>query len=129
MALKLVQAYQPTKVILIMAVPLVKAQTGFGQVDALVSYNQVNDSDYKGGKGYTNLLGNDVVTRSALDKSSYLVKAGLTAGDHRFVVSHLNEVHKGIRGVREEFDFANRALTLDIEKDKKNVLTNSFRQS
>ena len=96
-----------------------KAQTGFGQVDALVSYNQVNDSDYKGGKGYTNLLGNDVVTRSALDKSSYLVKAGLTAGDHRFVVSHLNEVHKGIRGVREEFDFANRALTLDIEKNKK----------
>ena len=95
-----------------------KAQTGFGQVDALVSYNQVNDSDYKGGKGYTNLLGNDVVTRSALDKSSYLVKAGLTAGDHRFVVSHLNEVHKGIRGVREEFDFANRVLTLDIE-DKK----------
>lgn len=96
-----------------------KAQTGFGQVDALVSYNQVNDGDYKGGKGYTNLLGNDVVTRSALDKSSYLVKAGLTAGDHRFVVSHLNEVHKGIRGVREEFDFANRALTLDIKKDDK----------
>lgn len=96
-----------------------KAQTGLGQVDALVSYNQVNDGDYKGGKGYTNLLGNDVVTRSALDKSSYLVKAGLTAGDHRFVVSHLNEVHKGIRGVREEFDFANRALTLDIEKNKK----------
>lgn len=95
-----------------------KAQTGFGQVDALVSYNQVNDGDYKGGKGYTNLLGGDVVTRSALDKSSYLVKAGLTAGDHRFVVSHLNEVHKGIRGVREEFDFANRVLTLDIE-DKK----------
>lgn len=96
-----------------------KAQTGFGQVDALVSYNQVNDGDYKGGKGYTNLLGNDVVTRSALDKSSYLVKAGLTAGDHRFVVSHLNEAHKGIRGVREEFDFANRALTLDIKKDDK----------
>lgn len=96
-----------------------KAQTGFGQVDALVSYNQVDDSDYKGGKGYTNLLGNDVVTRSALDKSSYLIKAGLTAGDHRFVVSHLNEVHKGIRGVREEFDFANRALTLDIKKDDK----------
>lgn len=97
-----------------------KAQTGFGQVDALVSYNQVNDGDYKGGKGYTNLLGNDVVTRSALDKSSYLVKAGLTAGDHRFVVSHLNEAHKGIRGVREEFDFANRVLTIDIEdKNKK----------
>ena len=97
-----------------------KAQTGFGQVDALVSYNQVNDSDYKGGKGYTNLLGNDVVTRSALDKSSYLVKAGLTAGDHRFVVSHLNEAHKGIRAVREEFDFANRDLTIDIEdKNKK----------
>lgn len=96
-----------------------KAQTGFGQVDALVSYNQVDDSDYKGGKGYTNLLGNDVVTRSALDKSSYLVKAGLTTGDHRFVVSHLNEVHKGIRGVREEFDFANRALTLEIKKDDK----------
>lgn len=95
-----------------------KAQTGFGQVDALVSYNQVNDGDYKGGKGYTNLLGGDVVTRSALDKSSYLVKAGLTTGDHRFVVSHLNEAHKGIRGVREEFDFANRVLTLDIE-DKK----------
>ena len=97
-----------------------KAQTGFGQVDALISYNQVNDGDYKGGKGYTNLLGNDVVTRSALDKSSYLVKAGLTAGDHRFVVSHLNEAHKGIRAVREEFDFANRDLTIDIEdKNKK----------
>lgn len=96
-----------------------KAQTGFGQVDALVSYNKVDDSDYKGGKGYTNLLGNDVVTRSALDKSSFLAKVGLTAGDHRFVVSHLNEVHKGIRGVREEFDFANRALTLDIKKGGK----------
>lgn len=96
-----------------------KAQTGLGQVDALVSYNKVDDSDYKGGKGYTNLLGNDVVTRSALDKSSFLAKVGLTAGDHRFVVSHLNEVHKGIRGVREEFDFANRALTLDIKKGGK----------
>ncbi|OAV07908.1 TonB-dependent receptor [Moraxella catarrhalis] len=96
-----------------------KAQTGFGQVDALVSYNKVDDSDYKGGKGYTNLLGNDVVTRSALDKSSFLAKVGLTTGDHRFVVSHLNEVHKGIRGVREEFDFANRALTLDIKKGGK----------
>lgn len=100
-----------------------KAQTGFGQVDALVSYNQVNDGDYKGGKGYTNLLGNDVVTRSALDKSSYLVKAGLTAGDHRFVVSHLNEAHKGIRGVREEFDFANRVLTIDIEDKNKKART------
>lgn len=96
-----------------------KAQTGFGQVDALVSYNKVDESDYKGGKGYTNLLGNDVVTSSALDKSSFLAKAGLTAGDHRFVVSHLNQTHKGIRGVREEFDFANLSLTIDIEKDKK----------
>ena len=107
-----------------------KAQTGFGQVDALVSYNQVNDGDYKGGKGYTNLLGNDVVTRSALDKSSYLVKAGLTAGDHRFVVSHLNEAHKGIRGVREEFDFANRVLTLDIEdKETKQKYTEAELQA
>lgn len=107
-----------------------KAQTGFGQVDALVSYNQVNDGDYKGGKGYTNLLGNDVVTRSALDKSSYLVKAGLTTGDHRFVVSHLNEAHKGIRGVREEFDFANRVLTLDIEdKETKQKYTEAELQA
>lgn len=100
-----------------------KAQTGFGQVDALVSYNKVDDSDYKGGKGYTNLLGNDVVTRSALDKSSYLVKAGLTAGDHRFVVSHLNEAHKGIRAVREEFDFANLPLTISIEDKNKKART------
>lgn len=106
-----------------------KAQTGFGQVDALVSYNQVNDGDYKGGKGYTNLLGNDVVTRSALDKSSYLVKAGLTAGDHRFVVSHLNEAHKGIRGVREEFDFANRVLTIDIEDKNKKKRTEAELQA
>ena len=106
-----------------------KVQTGFGQVDALVSYNQVNDGDYKGGKGYTNLLGNDVVTRSALDKSSYLVKAGLTAGDHRFVVSHLNEAHKGIRGVREEFDFANRALTIDIEDKNKKKRTEAELQA
>lgn len=107
-----------------------KAQTGFGQVDALVSYNKVDESDYKGGKGYTNLLGNDVVTRSALDKSSYLVKAGLTTGDHRFVVSHLNEAHKGIRGVREEFDFANRVLTLDIEdKETKQKYTEAELQA
>ena len=106
-----------------------KAQTGFGQVDALVSYNQVNDSDYKGGKGYTNLLGNDVVTRSALDKSSYLVKAGLTTGDHRFVVSHLNQTHKGIRGVREEFDFANSDLTIDIEDKNKKKRTEAELQA
>ncbi|WP_338755206.1 TonB-dependent receptor [Moraxella lincolnii] len=106
-----------------------KAQTGFGQVDALVSYNKVDESDYKGGKGYTNLLGNDVVTRSALDKSSFLAKAGLTTGDHRFVVSHLNQTHKGIRGVREEFDFANRDLTIDIEDKNKKKRTEAELQA
>ncbi len=75
-----------------------------GNFDALIAANRVNQSNYKGGKGYKNYLGGDTVPSSDLDKISYLAKVGATFGDHRFVLSHMNETDKGVRNVREEFD-------------------------
>ena len=89
--------------------------SAFGKTDNfdfVVAGNRVNESDYKGGKGYVNLRGDDVATMSKLDKISYLAKAGVNFGDHRFVVSHFKEQHEGNRPVREEFDFANSPLTI-----------------
>lgn len=79
---------------------------GKGEIfDALISANRVNESNYEGGKGYVNKEKNasDRVPHSALDKTSYLAKLGATLGEHRFVLSHLNEQHEGERLVREEF--------------------------
>lgn len=70
--------------------------------DALVAYNAVIDNDYKAGDGYL-VNGSDTVPYSGLDKLSYLAKFGINLGKHRFVASHLNETHKGMRTVREEF--------------------------
>lgn len=79
-----------------------------GNFDALIAANRVNQSDYKAGDGYVNYLGGDTVPSTDLDKVSYLAKLGATFGDHRFVLSHLNQTDKGVRNVREEFDiFAN----------------------
>lgn len=75
-----------------------------GNFDALVAGNKVNQSNYKPGKGYTNYLGGDTVPATDLDKVSYLAKVGATFGDHRFVLSHLNQTDKGVRSIREEFD-------------------------
>ncbi len=79
---------------------------GKGEIfDVLISGNRVKEGNYEGGKGYLNKekVARDVVPHSALDKISYLAKLGATVGDHRFVLSHLNEQHQGERTVREEF--------------------------
>ncbi|OOR88862.1 hypothetical protein B0181_07645 [Moraxella caviae] len=75
-----------------------------GNFDALIAGNRVQQSNYKAGDGYTNYLGGDTVPSTDLDKVSYLAKLGATFGDHRFVLSHLNQTDKGERNVREEFD-------------------------
>lgn len=74
-----------------------------GNFDALFSFNRNDEGNYKAGKGYKNALANDRVPFSALDKRSYLAKLGATFGDHRFVLSHLQDQHRGERLVREEF--------------------------
>ncbi len=79
--------------------------SAFGKTDnfdALVAYNAVIDNDYKAGEGFL-VNGSDTVPYSGLDKLSYLAKFGINLGKHRFVASHLNETHKGMRTVREEF--------------------------
>ncbi|MDO4696776.1 MAG: TonB-dependent receptor [Neisseria sp.] len=80
----------------------------FGQnekIDFVLSANRVNEDEYKAGKGYENGINKGKnVPFSALDKVAYLAKFGIKAGDnHRFVISHLHEQHKGNRLVREEF--------------------------
>ncbi|MFZ7199793.1 TonB-dependent receptor domain-containing protein [Avibacterium avium] len=75
----------------------------FGHFDGLVSYTRVNDHDYQPGKGYTNYNGGKTVPYSGLDKRSYLIKLGATFDNHRFVLSHLQDQHRGVRTVREEF--------------------------
>ncbi len=81
-----------------------------GSFDALIAANRVNQSNYKAGDGYVNYLGGDTVPSTDLDKVSYLAKLGATFGDHRFVLSHLNETDKGVRNVREEFDIFNAPI-------------------
>ncbi len=81
-----------------------------GMFDYLIAGNRSNESEYKGGKDYVNPMdGSKIVPYSALDKTSYLAKIGATVGDHRLVLSHLNEQHKGDRLVREEFGVDNSA--------------------
>lgn len=79
--------------------------------DFLLSANRVNEKDYKAGSGYTNSAGRSKVTNSALDKVGYLAKAGVTVGNHRFVLSHYHDEHKGTRPIREEFDLGDNPLT------------------
>ncbi len=47
----------------------------------------------------------DEVAFQAMDKESYLLKAGYNLGDNRFVLSHFNTTNKGVRNVREEFEW------------------------
>lgn len=47
----------------------------------------------------------DEVAFQAMDKESYLIKAGYNLGEHRFVLSHFNTTNKGVRNVREEFEW------------------------
>ncbi|HEZ2936920.1 TPA: TonB-dependent siderophore receptor [Neisseria meningitidis] len=76
-----------------------------GKFDGLFSYNRNDEKDYKAGKGYTNQYGANKVLKSGLDKRSYLAKIGTTFGDgdHRIVLSHMQDQHRGERFIREEF--------------------------
>ena len=85
-----------------------------GNFDGLFSYSRNDEKDYEPGKGYTNSNGGKIVPFSALDKRSYLAKIGANFGDHRLVLSHMNDQHRGIRTVREEFTATNNPrLTLE----------------
>ncbi|MGR3806537.1 hemoglobin/transferrin/lactoferrin receptor protein [Pasteurella testudinis DSM 23072] len=77
-----------------------------GNFDALFSFNRTDEDDYKPGKGYANQYGGKTVLKSGLDKRNYLIKLGATFGDHRLVLSHLQDQHRGERFVREEFGWA-----------------------
>lgn len=84
-----------------------------GNFDGLFSYSRNDEKDYEPGKGYTNSNGGKTVPFSALDKRSYLAKIGANFGNHRLVLSHMNDQHRGIRTVREEFTATdNPRLTL-----------------
>ena len=78
-----------------------------GNFDGLFSYSRNDEKDYEPGKGYTNSNGGKTVPFSALDKRSYLAKIGANFGDHRLVLSHMNDQHRGIRTIREEFTLTN----------------------
>lgn len=96
-----------------------------GAVDFVLSGNRVKESNYKGGSGYRNGLdGSNRVPFSALDKTGYLAKIGVDAGeDHRFVLSHLNNEHKGERVVREEFAVGGERLTLERQAPAKRKMS------
>lgn len=84
-----------------------------GIFDYLIAGTRTKENEYKGGKGYVNGHdGSDRVPYSALDKTGYLAKIGATVDNHRFVLSHRNEQHKGERLVREEFDIDSTRLSL-----------------
>ncbi len=78
-----------------------------GNFDGLFSYSRNDEKDYEPGKGYANSNGGKTVPYSGLDKRSYLAKIGANFGDHRLVLSHMNDQHRGIRTVREEFTLTN----------------------
>ena len=71
--------------------------------DGLFSYSRNDEKDYEAGKGYTNQYGANKVLKSGLDKRSYLAKIGATFDDHRIVLSHMQDQHRGERFIREEF--------------------------
>ena len=80
----------------------------YGNVDALISGNWVTNKDYKGGNGYRNLSGSNVVQNSGLSQRGLLAKLGIDLNeDHRVVLSHRQEHSHGVRALREEFDFTN----------------------
>lgn len=67
-----------------------------GNIDALISYNRIHDKDYQANK--------QTIPYSALDKTGILAKVGYNINNsHRLELSHMQEQHKGVRTVREEF--------------------------
>ncbi|TRD65375.1 TonB-dependent siderophore receptor, partial [Salmonella enterica subsp. enterica serovar Muenchen] len=89
-----------------------------GNIDGLVSYNRNDEKDYEAGKGFRNDNGGKPVPYSALDKRSYLPKIGTTFGDddHRIVLSHMKDQHRGIRTVREEFAVSEKNSRITIKR-------------
>ncbi|ENW6468587.1 TonB-dependent receptor [Neisseria gonorrhoeae] len=89
-----------------------------GNFDGLFSYNRNDEKDYEVGKGFRNDNGGKTVPYSALDKRSYLAKIGTTFGDgdHRIVLSHMKDQHRGIRTVREEFAVSEKNSRITIKR-------------
>lgn len=89
-----------------------------GNFDGLFSYNRNDEKDYEAGKGFRNVNGGKTVPYSALDKRSYLAKIGTTFGDddHRIVLSHMKDQHRGIRTVREEFTVGSEDSRINIKR-------------
>ncbi|HFA7256961.1 TPA: TonB-dependent receptor [Neisseria gonorrhoeae] len=89
-----------------------------GNFDGLFSYNRNDEKDYEAGKGFRNDNGGKTVPYSALDKRSYLAKIGTTFGDgdHRIVLSHMKDQHRGIRTVREEFAVGGENSRINITR-------------
>lgn len=72
--------------------------------DFLISANRADENNYKASKDYKNKVnGSNEILYSALDKQGYLAKVGANLDNHRFVLSHMRDIHKGVRTVREEF--------------------------
>lgn len=82
-----------------------------GNFDFLLSGNRINEDNYEAGKGYKNSANSSKATDSALDKIGYLAKVGVDLGNHRFVLGHYHDEHKGTRPIREEFDMGDSLLT------------------
>ncbi|STZ76546.1 TonB-dependent siderophore receptor [Bergeriella denitrificans] len=95
--------------------------------DAMFSFNRNDESDYEPGKGYTNANGGKTMPYSALDKRDYLAKIGTTIGDHRIVLSRMQNQHRGTRLVREEFAIAAPRLSLQRQAPayRETTLTNN----
>lgn len=90
-----------------------------GNFDGLFSYNRNDEKDYEAGKGFrNNFNGGKTVPYSALDKRSYLAKIGTSFGDgdHRIVLSHMKDQHRGIRTVREEFAVGDTKSRINITR-------------
>ncbi|HGO9139229.1 TPA: TonB-dependent siderophore receptor FetA/FrpB [Neisseria meningitidis] len=89
-----------------------------GNFDGLFSYNRNDEKDYEAGKGFRNDNGGKTVPYSALDKRSYLAKIGTSFGDddHRIVLSHMKDQHRGIRTVREEFAVSEKNSRITIKR-------------
>lgn len=98
-----------------------------GNFDGLFSYSRNDEKEYEAGKGYKSPNGGKTVPYSALDKRSYLAKIGTTFGDgdHRIVLSHMKDQHRGIRTVREEFTIFESDPAKDRQKPSYRETTQS----
>ena len=89
-----------------------------GNFDGLFSYSRNDEKEYEAGKGFRNVNSGKTVPYSALDKRSYLAKIGTTFGDgdHRIVLSHMKDQHRGIRTIREEFTVGDASSRTNITR-------------